>query len=364
MRLRYALLASAAALSVTATAEAGHFNGWYAGLEGGANWIADEDALYVQSVISVFVTSAVDEASFDTGWAVFATAGYGFASGWRIEGEAGYRSNSVNARWPISDSIRTLDADVDEFSLMANVRYDARLGERLALSLGAGAGADHAELDGHFANFAGFTDPVSDDEWNFAVQGIAGMSYALSRRTELTLTYRYFHVFDPSFSERDVNSIFTFDETVSFDKFSKHSLTLGLRYDLWPDEVPVAPPPPPLPPPPPPPPAVKQFIIFFGFDKCSITEEADRVLGEAAGTAKSTGAAAIKIVGHTDTSGSAAYNQQLSDCRAGAAKSNLVGKGIPEGAISTSGRGETELMVQTGDGVKEPQNRRATVDLQ
>ena len=31
--------------------------------------------------------------------------------------------------------------------------------------------------------------------------------------------------------------------------------------------------------------------------------------------------------------------------------------------VSTGGRGEAELMVQTGDGVKEPQNRRATIDL-
>ena len=64
-----------------------------------------------------------------------------------------------------------------------------------------------------------------------------------------------------------------------------------------------------------------------------------------------------------DTVGSPAYNQKLSECRANAAKSNLAGKGVPEGAISASGKGETELMVQTGDGVKEPQNRRATIDL-
>jgi len=44
-------------------------------------------------------------------------------------------------------------------------------------------------------------------------------------------------------------------------------------------------------------------------------------------------------------------------------KTNLVGKGIADGSISTSGKGEGELMVQTGDGVKEPQNRRATVDM-
>jgi OOP family OmpA-OmpF porin len=87
------------------------------------------------------------------------------------------------------------------------------------------------------------------------------------------------------------------------------------------------------------------------------------VLSEAAAAAKATGSASVTIVGHTDTVGSNAYNQKLSECRANAAKSNLAGKGVPDGAISTSGKGETELMVQTGDGVKEPQNRRATVDV-
>jgi len=78
---------------------------------------------------------------------------------------------------------------------------------------------------------------------------------------------------------------------------------------------------------------------------------------------KTQGTAAVTIVGHTDTSGSPKYNQRLSECRADAAKTNMVGKGVPDTAISTSGKGETELMVQTGDGVKEPQNRRATIDL-
>src|SRR6185436_3396322 len=117
-------------------------------------------------------------------------------------------------------------------------------------------------------------------------------------------------------------------------------------------------------PPPPPPPGGRSLIIFFGYNKCNITAEADSVLSAAAARAQSTGSARVQIAGHTDSSGSQAYNQKLSECRANAAKTNLVGKGIAEGSISTSGKGETELMVQTGDGVKEPQNRRATIDLQ
>ena len=106
------------------------------------------------------------------------------------------------------------------------------------------------------------------------------------------------------------------------------------------------------------------IYIFFGFNKCSISQAADSVLSEAASAAKTQGSAQIQIVGHTDTVGSARYNQKLSECRANAAAKNLVGKGIPKGAIHSSGVGESDLLVQTGDGVKEPQNRRAAIDLE
>jgi outer membrane protein OmpA-like peptidoglycan-associated protein len=42
----------------------------------------------------------------------------------------------------------------------------------------------------------------------------------------------------------------------------------------------------------------------------------------------------------------------------------LASQGIDDSKITASGRGETSLLVQSGDGVKEPQNRRATIDLQ
>ena len=115
--------------------------------------------------------------------------------------------------------------------------------------------------------------------------------------------------------------------------------------------------------PPPPPPAIKQFIVFFGFNKYNLTAEAQAVVAEAASAAKSQGAASIAIVGHTDTVGGNAYNQKLSEKRAGAVKDELVRLGIPGDKISAMGKGETELLVQTGDSVKEPQNRRATIDL-
>jgi outer membrane protein OmpA-like peptidoglycan-associated protein len=55
---------------------------------------------------------------------------------------------------------------------------------------------------------------------------------------------------------------------------------------------------------------------------------------------------------------------RLSMRRSQAVKDALIALGVAPEAISTGGRGEAELMVQTGDSVKEPQNRRATIDLQ
>jgi outer membrane protein OmpA-like peptidoglycan-associated protein len=50
--------------------------------------------------------------------------------------------------------------------------------------------------------------------------------------------------------------------------------------------------------------------------------------------------------------------------RANVVKEALVDMGARRESIQTSGVGESDLAVQTGDGVKEPKNRRAVVTLQ
>ena len=74
-----------------------------------------------------------------------------------------------------------------------------------------------------------------------------------------------------------------------------------------------------------------------------------------------TGNAQIMLAGYTDTSGSANYNQGLSQRRADSVKAYLAGKGIPDGVMTTQAFGETRLLVQTADGVREPQNRRVEI---
>ena len=114
-------------------------------------------------------------------------------------------------------------------------------------------------------------------------------------------------------------------------------------------------------PPPPPPPAPQSFMVFFDWDSAKLNPQATNVVGQAAAAFKSKGGARIMATGHTDTSGSEAYNMALSLRRANAVKDALVQQGVPATAISVVGRGEQGLLVQTGPNVREPQNRRVEI---
>jgi outer membrane protein OmpA-like peptidoglycan-associated protein len=65
----------------------------------------------------------------------------------------------------------------------------------------------------------------------------------------------------------------------------------------------------------------------------------------------------VEVIGHTDTLGNFAYNQQLSLARAAAFRDRLIGDGIAPGAISIAGRGKLDLLIPTDDQVAEPRNR-------
>ncbi|MCW2236810.1 OmpA family protein [Azospirillum canadense] len=107
--------------------------------------------------------------------------------------------------------------------------------------------------------------------------------------------------------------------------------------------------------------AQTEYLVFFDWDKSNITPAADRVIGDAVNAIGRGANARVHVIGHTDTSGSPAYNQRLSVRRAEAVKSSMVAKGIPATNITTEGKGESQLLVQTGPNVREPSNRRAQI---
>jgi hypothetical protein len=119
--------------------------------------------------------------------------------------------------------------------------------------------------------------------------------------------------------------------------------------------------PPPPPPPPPPAAAPPSFMVFFDWDRSNLSQQAVQTVGQAAAAFKSRGSARITATGHTDTSGPESYNMALSLRRANSVKAELVRQGVPADAVAVVGRGEANPLVATGDGVREPQNRRVEI---
>jgi OOP family OmpA-OmpF porin len=352
MKFRTLLLSTAVALGSAGAAHADVTTptGWYISLAGGANWI--EDGNIDESTLGVPATT--NEFSWDTGYIVAGAVGYDFGR-WRVEFETAYRDNDADGFCssgapPCSSAP---NADVWELSQMVNALYDIQVSGRFSASVGAGIGGNFVAFTPDTAgNFDGSAAGLETDDYVLAGQLIAQAAYDLTERWKVYLDYRYTIMEDPELDDPGDLESFEMEKT-------EHSVLIGFRFDLQRDGAP----PPPKAEEPPPAKAPKQFIVFFGFNKSNLTPEAARVVADAAAAAKEYGSASIIVVGHTDTVGSPRYNNALSMRRSHAVKDGLVSNGIPANAISTAGKGESELMVQTGDSVKEPQNRRATIDL-
>jgi outer membrane protein OmpA-like peptidoglycan-associated protein len=207
---------------------------------------------------------------------------------------------------------------------------------------------------------------LDDYDTSFAWQLLAGVYKPITDHVDIGLKYRYFNV-------SGVNT-FTTNGLPVDTKFRSHSLLATLTYNFFdapPPPAPAAappPPPPPAPPPPPPlppcpPPAVTPgpFLVFFDWDKSNITAEAAAILDRAAEQYAATGQTSVALAGHADKSGKDTYNVQLSQRRADAVKAYLGTKGVPAASIATEALGEARPLVDTADGVREPQNRRVEI---
>ena len=95
-----------------------------------------------------------------------------------------------------------------------------------------------------------------------------------------------------------------------------------------------------------------------------ITAEAAAILRDAANTARTQAPVRIVATGHADRSGTTTYNRALSERRAIAVRTQLQQNGIDPSTVSTFARGETDPLVATPDGVREPQNRRVEFVVQ
>ncbi len=98
--------------------------------------------------------------------------------------------------------------------------------------------------------------------------------------------------------------------------------------------------------------------VLFGFDQSDLSYEARANLDKLVVVLNSYADTDIELQGHTDSSGSASYNQALSERRAGAVSGYLASRNIDASRLTVKGFGETlpKYDNKTADG--RTQNRR------
>jgi OOP family OmpA-OmpF porin len=301
-----------------------------------------------------------------------ASVGYGFGNGVRLEVEGDFMQANINhvtgTAFPT-----TSNGNIRNWGGMANAYYDFNVGVPwMTPYVGAGAGYQWTHLNNLSATQAGgpFSFSSGDTRGSFAYQGIVGAAFPLSSLPYLgmstpglflTAEYRFMNVtggskFD---SATTVGSTYT-TTTLKLHNQYYNTFMVGLRYDFG-----AAPPAPaPIPVAAPAPAPSRSYLVFFDWDKATLSDRARAIIKEAADNSTKVQYTRIQVNGYTDTSGSPKYNMGLSIRRAEAVAGELVRDGVPKAAIGIQGFGQTHLLVPTADGVREPQNRRVEIVIQ
>lgn len=104
--------------------------------------------------------------------------------------------------------------------------------------------------------------------------------------------------------------------------------------------------------------------ILFEFNKARLTPEAVRTAHEITEVLRSAQDRLISVEGHTDSMGTVAYNQHLSEQRARSVASELVASGVSRQRISTRGFGESAPIASNSTEDGRQRNRRVEVIIQ
>ena len=385
MKLRSALLAATVLVApVAAKAEA--ISGLYIGAGAGANFLQNEsiNSIRVPAGVAAARLNALNfgngKVRFNTGVAAVASVGYGLGNGLRFELEGNYRSNKFNGVGSGLYGVRSAGGDERKYGGMLNALYDFDpnvLGLGFfpaAISPYVGVGVGYSWAQDQNTNLYGNSGPTpgfpngfntlfrtNRGKGSFAYQGIAGVAVPIEAIPGLAITaeYRFLGLAE----SRNYNYQFFAPNTstrarIRFSDDYNHSIMLGVRYAFN-----AAPPPVVAVAPAPVRNDARTYLVFFDWDRADLTDRARQIIAEAAQATTRTQVTRIEVSGHTDKSGTARYNQGLSVRRAQNVASELVRLGVPRQAISVQGFGESRPLVQTADGVREPQNRRVEIIL-
>lgn len=111
-------------------------------------------------------------------------------------------------------------------------------------------------------------------------------------------------------------------------------------------------------------PAPIVFVISdvnFEFDKSTLTPKAEGILSEVVDALRGQPGVAYVVNGHTDSRGSTAYNQGLSERRANSVRDYLINHGIPVGQTTSHGFSELRPVATNDTDSGRAENRRVEI---
>nr|WP_220462467.1 OmpA family protein [Pseudomonas putida] len=101
--------------------------------------------------------------------------------------------------------------------------------------------------------------------------------------------------------------------------------------------------------------------VLFGSDLDSLNGQSQAIVERIGRALLSVGIQGVRVDGHADASGKAAYNQQLSERRAQSVARSLVGIGMPAQNIHTRGLGSTQPVADNRTPAGRTENRRVSI---
>ncbi|HVE23021.1 MAG TPA: OmpA family protein [Acidocella sp.] len=361
MKFRNALLAAtvmAAPVVFSHVASAQPVTGPYVSLGAGYNMESSQKAKNL--ITHGHVSGDTARIYTNNGYDVTGAVGYGFGNGFRAELEGDFMKNGFD-KMRVGGTDFASGGHEGRYGAFANAYYDFNVGlPYLYPYLGAGIGWQESAFNDLNAGPFSF----NKTRGALAYQGIAGLSFPISAVPGLsaTLEYRFVALAD----SRKYNGAFEgMPSGMKVGSEYNNQINVGLRYQLFtPAPVPPAPAPVAAPVAAPAPAPAQTYLVFFDWNQYNLTSRALQVVSQAATASHSQNVTTLNVSGYTDTSGTPQYNQGLSMRRAQAVAAQLVVDGVAKSEIEIHAYGDTHLLVPTGPGVREPQNRRVEIVLQ
>jgi outer membrane protein OmpA-like peptidoglycan-associated protein len=103
--------------------------------------------------------------------------------------------------------------------------------------------------------------------------------------------------------------------------------------------------------------------VTFAFDSAELNPQFNSVLDKVAQTLVEFDQTVIQIAGHTDSTGSHAYNMKLSDQRAASVRGYLAGRGVPGQRMHTVGAGPDHPIADNSTEAGRAENRRVEITI-